>query len=239
MDKIDDGFKLVLQGKADALVCFDIVALHMVEQFKLDNIVNYPYGFTPESYSIALTHEHAHLVKGINAAIYDLKREGVYDKIYDKWYGRFKPNQNSKYLLYALLSLIVLLGLLAIFNLILRKRVKRATRSLVLAKNKAIESDKLKSAFLANMSHEIRTPLNAIVGFQNNWAKILRPKSANCICRSFRKIAMPSYNSSMTSLIYPKLRQVRSNLLTAMCLLIRFVKTYCCLSNRHFTRWSN
>lgn len=36
---------------------------------------------------------------------------------------------------------------------------------LKLAKAKAEESDKLKSAFLANMSHEIRTPLNAIVGF--------------------------------------------------------------------------
>lgn len=33
------------------------------------------------------------------------------------------------------------------------------------AKERAIQSDKLKSAFLANMSHEIRTPLNAIVGF--------------------------------------------------------------------------
>ncbi|MEG0560249.1 MAG: transporter substrate-binding domain-containing protein [Muribaculaceae bacterium] len=33
------------------------------------------------------------------------------------------------------------------------------------AKDKAEQSDKLKSAFLANMSHEIRTPLNAIVGF--------------------------------------------------------------------------
>lgn len=33
------------------------------------------------------------------------------------------------------------------------------------AKDKAEESDRLKSAFLANMSHEIRTPLNAIVGF--------------------------------------------------------------------------
>ncbi len=31
--------------------------------------------------------------------------------------------------------------------------------------NKAIESEKLKSAFLANMSHEIRTPMNSIVGF--------------------------------------------------------------------------
>ena len=35
------------------------------------------------------------------------------------------------------------------------------------AKEKAEESDRLKSAFLANMSHEIRTPLNAIVGFSN------------------------------------------------------------------------
>ncbi|HBA99771.1 MAG: hypothetical protein A2W86_03280 [Bacteroidetes bacterium GWD2_45_23] len=33
------------------------------------------------------------------------------------------------------------------------------------AKEKAEESDRLKSAFISNMSHEIRTPLNAIVGF--------------------------------------------------------------------------
>lgn len=35
------------------------------------------------------------------------------------------------------------------------------------AKDRAEESNRLKSAFLANMSHEIRTPLNAIVGFSN------------------------------------------------------------------------
>lgn len=35
------------------------------------------------------------------------------------------------------------------------------------AKEKAEESNKLKSAFLANMSHEIRTPLNAIIGFSD------------------------------------------------------------------------
>ncbi|TSC61925.1 MAG: hypothetical protein Athens041674_632, partial [Parcubacteria group bacterium Athens0416_74] len=42
---------------------------------------------------------------------------------------------------------------------------KEAERKLILAKQHAEESDRLKSAFLANMSHEIRTPLNAIVGF--------------------------------------------------------------------------
>jgi PAS domain S-box-containing protein len=43
------------------------------------------------------------------------------------------------------------------------------------AKEKAIESDKLKSAFLANMSHEIRTPMNAIIGF----SKLLSSQEAN------------------------------------------------------------
>jgi signal transduction histidine kinase len=44
---------------------------------------------------------------------------------------------------------------------------KAMMENLIMAKEKAEESDRLKTAFLHNISHEIRTPLNAIVGFSD------------------------------------------------------------------------
>lgn len=53
-------------------------------------------------------------------------------------------------------------GLLRFENITEKLKMDRMLQE---AKEKAEESNRLKSAFLANMSHEIRTPLNAIVGF--------------------------------------------------------------------------
>ncbi len=47
----------------------------------------------------------------------------------------------------------------------INKKLQEHASELEFAKDKAEESEKLKSAFLANISHEIRTPMNGIVGF--------------------------------------------------------------------------
>ena len=48
---------------------------------------------------------------------------------------------------------------------LLNKKYLKQNKELEISKEKAEESNRLKSAFLANMSHEIRTPMNAIIGF--------------------------------------------------------------------------
>ncbi len=49
----------------------------------------------------------------------------------------------------------------------LNEILRRTNTDLEMAKAKAEESDKLKTAFLQNMSHEIRTPLNGIIGYSS------------------------------------------------------------------------
>ena len=72
----------------------------------------------------------------------------------------------------SVLFVILVLGLcISLFYYFRMKRLKdkllKSEKDLRIAKDKAEESNRLKSAFLANMSHEIRTPLNSIVGFSD------------------------------------------------------------------------
>ena len=66
-----------------------------------------------------------------------------------------------------ILSVIIIVCLLVI--VINRRRSLRRMRQhneeLTIAKNRAQESDKMKSIFIRHVSHEIRTPLNIITGF--------------------------------------------------------------------------
>lgn len=73
-------------------------------------------------------------------------------KTYQWWEFRYTYNQTEK--IFSGLCLNI-------------QKMKTTEQELIKAREKAEESDQMKSTFLANMSHEIRTPLNAIVGFSN------------------------------------------------------------------------
>jgi PAS domain S-box-containing protein len=90
--------------------------------------------------------------------------------IHGEWRGELKNRRKdgSEFPIYLSTTTVKdkagnLLGLIGIASDITRR--KQDEEALIHAKNRAEESDRLKSAFLANMSHEIRTPMNGILGF--------------------------------------------------------------------------
>ena len=99
----------------------------------------------------------------------DLVKEILPATIHGGWQGELlnKRKDGSKFHIYLSTTMIKdkddkSLGLIGVATDI--TELKRAEEELIKAKEKAEQSDKLKSEFLAQMSHEIRTPLNAIVG---------------------------------------------------------------------------
>lgn len=195
VENIADAVKLLASGQYDAVLSFDISSFYFVRKGGYTNLLVHLTDISPERYSIAVNTDNEDLLYLLNAAIYQMKIDGEYDKIYYKWFGVYEDSKVNKMVWYVLglfgVSLVFLVG----FIWLLRLEVRRATRelkdknermgklvdelksenkmrleiekNLIEAKERAEESDRLKSAFLANMSHEIRTPLNAIVGFSS------------------------------------------------------------------------
>lgn len=78
-------------------------------------------------------------------------------------------SQSQLYLFLALFILAICVGIYIFFRLgkikSLYKELQESNRLVIIASEKAQESERMKNAFIKNMCHEVRTPLNAINGF--------------------------------------------------------------------------
>ncbi len=88
-------------------------------------------------------------------------KDALFDNLPDDVFELYKREIIATGVLLFLLSSTVFL----LSALLIQKR--QHEKDLLAEKERAEESDRLKSVFLANISHEIRTPLNAMIGFAN------------------------------------------------------------------------
>lgn len=172
VESVEASLRKLENGEGDATLASRLTGLSMVDHLGLKRIkaLDIPVEGYKVEYCIAVHKDDEHLLELVNEGLALLVSTGRFDALYQEWFGFIEPiGYTTEQLLLA-----IALGLMLAFGVAvwsgqrqrtLKNRIAQQADKLSIAKDKAEESDRLKTAFLHNISHEIRTPMNAIIGF--------------------------------------------------------------------------
>ncbi|SMO85904.1 Signal transduction histidine kinase [Saccharicrinis carchari] len=184
---VNDYEKLVMALDRKDVTCIvaqKVAAMYYATKLGKDYIHSLNHQLLERSMGFKVAKSSPELAEILNNGLEVILANGQYQQIYNKWIEPYAKRSNpwQSYYKYFLLSGIII-SVLSLFlltaNYVLKTRIRSKTKDLQHQlevnseimkeleeqKNKAEESDRMKSAFLANMSHEIRTPMNGILGF--------------------------------------------------------------------------
>jgi PAS domain S-box-containing protein len=112
------------QGHFFAALCDQDMANEIIKKNHLNNLVVADLGLPPQEYRFVANNEL--LLNKIDRALYKLKKDGSYDKIYNKWLVQNKHSRLS-HIVYTVLGVFIIVAIvLYMFNSLLRRKVKKA-----------------------------------------------------------------------------------------------------------------
>jgi signal transduction histidine kinase/ABC-type amino acid transport substrate-binding protein/PAS domain-containing protein len=125
---LTEGADLLAESRCDAVFCNYDIARYIVAQHK--NFTAAELDLAPEKFCLSSTNET--LLTKVDFIIYDLQRNGIYDKLLDKWIQRDNAAYYRNIIRVCMYSFVILAVAFLVFFVLLNYRVKRAKRQLLL-----------------------------------------------------------------------------------------------------------
>lgn len=138
VENLASGFKMLSAGEGDVIIGNELVIYHYLRKLNIRHLHITKLELGPLKYSLAVNPGSEELLHQLNSAAQRLKSNGIYDTIYDKWFGVFEAWHIKKIIYISFIILSAAIFLLLLFLWILRKQVKKATR-LLLNSNQELE----------------------------------------------------------------------------------------------------
>lgn len=165
-----DALRLLASGKHDFALTANLPSLYLSKELGLSNIepIAAPVAAQRLGYG-ALTHNED-LVALFSEGLAILKNTGRQQEIYDKWLGTIGDSKApwkklGLYALYTILVLLLILGIIMVWNTLLRKEVEKRSRQLKAHQEQLIQADKMASlgVLVSGVAHEINNPTGLLM----------------------------------------------------------------------------
>lgn len=166
VDTADKGFQLLASAQADALLLSKLAGKQTLEKLKIKNIRMLPVkvGFA-QKFSFAVHKGNAELLAKINEGLALTKANGIYDRLYEKWFGIYEEKALLP-LLIKYLAPIVAVFLLCLAVIFYRRSVERQRMEQELRENQAFISSILDS-LTAHIA--VVNPNGIIIAVNHGW----------------------------------------------------------------------
>jgi PAS domain S-box-containing protein len=129
-----EALQLIQQGLYDAAVLGSFQAAHLINEYELDNIKPQLAEMQAVPYAMAASKGTDTLIWMLNAALYNLKENGTYDQLYNKWFAVYERKDFFDDNLGWFVGLVAFVLVLIAFLILLRNRVAIVTKYLKASK---------------------------------------------------------------------------------------------------------